>query len=200
MQKTDLAKEQKQYYRAKATPELVTIAAAQHLTLEGIGDPQSSVFAAKVKALYAAAYNVKKICKLQEMDFKVPALEGLWWTPGGEPLVRVPREEWYWKLMIQLPAFVTAADCKQAVALAANKNPAHLGELELERSPATLAVQLLHTGSYHEEVPSLEKLYGYICQHNLEVSGAHREVYITDPNKTPAERLKTILRVDVQSK
>ncbi|WP_157986437.1 GyrI-like domain-containing protein [Chitinophaga alhagiae] len=200
MQKTDLSKEQKHYYRSKPNPELVTIAAANYLAVEGSGDPAAAPFSAKIKALYAAAYNAKKICKLQGNDFKVPALEGLWWTPGGEQLTEVPKQEWYWKLLIQLPAFVTVNDCKQATALAGNKKLPYLDQLGFERFPATLAVQLLHTGSYHDETPSLQKLYGYIDQHALEASSPHREVYITDPNKTPAERLKTILRVDVRSK
>ncbi|RPE13947.1 hypothetical protein EGT74_10670 [Chitinophaga lutea] len=200
MQKTDLAKEQKHYYRAKPMPELVTIAAAGYLALEGHGDPASPVFAGKIKALYASAYNVKKICKLQEMDFKVAPLEGLWWTPSGEPLAQVPREEWFWKLSIQLPGFVTANDCKQAVALAGNRKLPYLDELVYEQLPPTLAVQLLHIGPYSEETPSHEKLYHYINQHHLDVNGAHHEIYINDPNKTPGERLKTILRVDVRTK
>lgn len=200
MQKTDLSKEQKHYYRSKPVPELVTIPAASYLAVEGSGDPAAALFTAKMKALYAAAYNIKKICKLQGSDFKVPALEGLWWTPGGEQLTEVPKEEWYWKLLIQLPAFVTVNDCKQAIALAGNRKLRYLDEFEFDRCPATLAVQLLHTGSYHEEAPSLQKLYGYIAQHELEASSPHREVYITDPGKTPAERLKTILRVNVRSR
>lgn len=200
MQKTDLAKEQKHYYRAKATPGLVTISAANYITVEGSGDPSAPPFNARIKALYAAAYNIKKICKLQEKDFKVPALEGLWWTLSGEPVADVPRGEWQWKLQIQLPAFVTHNDCKQAIALAGNKRLPYLGDLAFEHIPATLAVQVLHTGSYEDEPATIEKMYHYIRQHGLEVSGTHHELYITDPRKTPAERLKTVLRLDVKSK
>ncbi|WP_346317362.1 GyrI-like domain-containing protein [Chitinophaga sp. YIM B06452] len=199
MQKTDLSKEQKQYYRAKAAPELITVSAANYITVEGAGDPATGRFKAKIKALYAVAYNIKKINKLQDQDFKVAALEGLWWAESGEPVTERPREEWHWKLQIQMPAFVAKNDFKQAVALAGNRNPAHLHELQWEAQPAVLAAQILHTGSYDAETPTLQKLDEYIRQHNLEVTGAHHEIYLSDPTKTAAEKLKTILRFDVKS-
>jgi hypothetical protein len=200
MQKTDLAKEQKQYYRAKATPEIVTIAAANFVTIEGEGDPNSALFNAKVKAMYATAYNIKKINKLQDKDFKVASLEGFWWTESGAQVNAAPLHEWQWKLRIQLPEFVTKSDFTQAVALAGNKKLAHLDELRFEHFPGTLAVQILHTGSYHDELPTIEKLLAYIKLHNLEITGPHHELYITDPSKTAAEKLRTILRLDVKSK
>lgn len=200
MQKTDLAKEHKQYYRAKATPEIVTIAAANFITIEGEGDPNSPLFHAKVKALYATAYNIKKINKLQDKDFKVANLEGFWWTQSGAEVNEVPVSEWQWKLRIQMPDFVTKHDFTQAVALAGNKKILHLNELSFEYFPGTLAVQIQHTGSYHDEKPSVDKLLAYIKLHNLEISGTHHELYITDPSKTPVEKLRTILRLDVKSK
>lgn len=200
MQKTDLSKEQKYHYKAKATPELVTIAPANYITLEGNGAPEAPGFKAKVRALYSVAYNIKKISKLQQQDFKVPGLEGLWWTQSGDDIAVRPTEEWYWKLMIQLPEFVTVADFRQAVALAAKKGPQHFEEMLFERLPGALSVQILHVGPYDEEAPSLEKLYAYIKQHQLEISGVHHEIYLNDPSKTAKEKLKTILRLDVRSK
>ncbi len=200
MQKTDLAKEHKQYYSAKATPEIVTIAAADFITIEGNGDPNSALFNAKVKALYTTAYTIKKIFKLQDKDFKVAKLEGFWWTESGAEVNTVPVSEWEWKLRIQLPSFVTKRDFAQAVALAGNKQVAHLDELRFEHFPGTLAVQVLHTGSYHDELPTIQKLLAYIKLHNLEISGTHHELYITDPAKTAKEKLRTILRLDVKSR
>lgn len=200
MQKTDLAKEHKQYYSAKATPEIVTIAAADFITIEGSGDPNSALFNAKVKALYTTAYTIKKIFKLQDKDFKVAKLEGFWWTESGAEVNAVPVSEWEWKLRIQLPSFVTKRDFTQAVALAGNKQIPHLDELRFEHFPGTLAVQILHTGSYHEETPTIHKMLAYIKLHNLEVCGTHHELYITDPSKTAKEKLRTILRLDVKSK
>lgn len=200
MQKTDLSKEQKHYYKAKATPELVTIAPADFLAIEGAGSPDSPLFAAKIKALYSVAYTIKKIFKLQGNDFKVPSFEGFWWTQTGHQVSEVPKSEWHWKLVMQLPAFVTIPDFRQAVALAGNKGTAHLHELQFERLAGTLAVQILHTGPYHTELPSILKLLEYVAQHQMEVTGTHHEIYLSDPSKTPGEKLRTILRMDVRAK
>lgn len=200
MQKTDLSKEQKHYYKAKTTPELVTIAPADFLTIEGAGDPNGPLFAAKVKAMYTVAYTTKKICKLQGNDFKVPAFEGYWWTKSGQQVIDVPKDEWHWKLVMQMPEFVTIHDCRQAVALAGNKKTAHLNELQFERLPGGLAVQILHTGPYSEETANIMKLLEYIRQHHLETSGPHHEIYLSNALRTQPEKLKTILRMEVRKK
>jgi hypothetical protein len=200
MQKTDLAKDLKHYYKAKAMPELVTIAPADFLAIEGAGDPNGPLFAAKVKAMYTVAYTIKKICKLQGNDFKVPCFEGYWWSQSGKQVVDVPVDEWNWKLVMQMPGFVTIYEFRQAVALAGNKMSAHPGELKFERLPGTMAVQILHTGSYHEETANIMKLLEYVAQHHLEVSGLHHEIYLNNPSRVSTEKLKTILRMDVRKK
>lgn len=198
MQKTDLSKTQKHYYKAKAVPELVTIAPAHYLTIEGMGDPNADLFFAKVKAMYSTAYNIKKIHKLQEQDFKVAAMEAYWWTDSGAQVSEVSPELWRWKIVIQLPDYVTALDFKQAVALAGKKKVPHLNEMRFERIAGSKAIQILHIGSYHQEFPSIEKMLVYAKEHQLEITGRHHEIYITDPRKTPEERLRTILRYAVK--
>lgn len=199
MQKTDLSKELKQYYRARPTPELVTIPAGHFLTVEGAGDAYAGEFRAKVKALWATAYNVRKICKLQGNDFRMPALEGYWWGHIDEPMPVEPPAECHWKLAIQMPAFVERGDCRQAAALAGLKKLPFLDALRFEAMPPALAVQLLHTGSYYEEGASLARMYQYMRQHRLEVNGVHHEIYLNDPGKTPVDKLQTILRLNVKA-
>ena len=168
MQKTDLSKDLKHYYKAKATPELVSIAPADYLAIEGAGNPNGPLFAGKVKALYTVAYTLKKIFKLQGNDFKVPVFEGYWWTKSGKQVVEVPMDEWHWKLVMQMPGFVTIHDFRQAVALAGNRMSAHLDELQFERLPGTMAVQILHVGPYREETANIINLLEYARQHHLE--------------------------------
>ncbi|WP_423737155.1 GyrI-like domain-containing protein [Chitinophaga caseinilytica] len=199
MQKTDLNKELRQYYRARSTPELVTIAPGQFLTVEGTGDCQAGEFRSKIKTLLATAGNVRKISKLQGNDFRMPALESYWWAKSDEPFPNVTATEWNWKLAIQMPAFVSRGDCRQAAALAGNKKLPFLDALRFEAMPPALAVQLLHTGSYFEEEASVARLHQYIRQHHLEVNGVHHEIYLNDPGKTPPDKLKTILRLNVKA-
>lgn len=50
------------------------------MEISGKGEPAGIEFTKAVEALYPLAYGIKKIYKLQEMDFTVPKLEGLWWV------------------------------------------------------------------------------------------------------------------------
>lgn len=70
-----------------------------------------------------------------------------------------------------------------------------------------LCVQILHTGSYDEEPQSLAQIEEFIAHNGLQndIGGMkdslirrHHEIYLSNPNKTPAHKLKTILRIPVQ--
>ena len=61
-----------------------------------------------------------------------------------------------------------------------------------------MAVQVLHLGSYENEKESIEKIMSFIMENGLEINGHHREIYLSDPMKTPEEKLRTILRYAVK--
>ena len=114
MSKLDLVKEFKSYYRANNNLEIVEFEKILYLSIEGKEEPAGEVFTKAIEALYPLAYGVKKICKSQEKDFGVPKLEGLWWVKSNKPALEVPRSEWYWKLLIRMPDFVTPEIIKTA--------------------------------------------------------------------------------------
>ena len=45
---------------------------------------------------------------------------------------------------------------------------------------------------------SISGLHEFIRAQGFERSGKHHEIYLSDPRRTPAEKLKTILRVPVR--
>lgn len=114
MEKTDLTKLYKAYYKAAHAPELVVIESAHYLAIAGKGDPSGEHFAADLQALYAAAYALKFFYKELNKDFIVARLEGSWGFdeeehPGismQEAPRKVPRSHWQYRLMIRLPEFV----------------------------------------------------------------------------------------------
>ena len=114
MGKTDLVKQDKEYYSAKKEPEIREFKELFFLTILGKGEPAGIDFTKAVEALYPLAYGIKKICKQVEKDFAVPNLEGLWWVKSDKPALEVPRSEWYWKLLIRMPNFVTEEMIEQA--------------------------------------------------------------------------------------
>jgi hypothetical protein len=198
MEKTDLVKQDKQYYSAKQKPELRDFAKLNFLTLSGKGEPAGTEFSKAVEALYPLAYGVKKICKLKEMDFGIPKLEGLWWVKSDKPALEVPRKEWYWKLMIRMPDFVTNNIVDQAKAEVIKKKGVRLiDKIKFEEITEGKCVQIMHVGPYSTEPITIRLMKIFMKENGLVENGRHHEIYISDPRKTDLLKMKTILRQPV---
>jgi len=79
------------------------------------------------------------------------------------------------------------------------KNPVALDKIRLESYQEGLAVQIMHIGSYDDEAQVLEKMHReFIPQQGYEMHGKHHEIYLSDPRRVPAEKLKTVLRQPVK--
>lgn len=60
---------------------------------------------------------------------------------------------------------------------------------------------MLHLVSYDDEPASFEIMRQFYNDNGYERnSGEHREIYISDPRKTEAGKLKTVLRFNVKIK
>lgn len=58
---------------------------------------------------------------------------------------------------------------------------------------------MLHIGSYDDEPASFEIMRKFCSDNGYERSSLkHREIYLSDPNKTEAAKLKTVLRFKVK--
>ncbi|SDD57663.1 GyrI-like domain-containing protein [Niabella drilacis] len=207
MEKLDLARQYRHYFTAKPEPALVTIEAAQFLSITGKGDPSGASFKKHIEALYSTAYRLKFACKARNKDFVVSKLEGLWWfdesrfnvQTAAEASQKVPRSEWEYRLLIRLPGFITKKDVQESqAAVLLKKQLIDVQFLELFHMEEGLCVQLLHRGPFATEPESLEKITAFMNVQNLTRNGVHHEIYLSDFNKTAPENLKTILREPVQ--
>jgi hypothetical protein len=199
MEKLDLTKEFKAYYTAKAMPEQVKFGSINYLTITGKGEPGGEEFLEKTSALYPVAYSIKKICKSKDMDFAVPKLEGLWWVKSDKPAFSVPRSEWFWKLLIRMPDFVSADIFTNAVEEVMKKKKISVAnEVKFEKIDEGNLVSILHVGPYATEPESIGKMDAFISKNNLKKNGHHHEIYLSDPNKSEAGKMKTILRQPVK--
>jgi hypothetical protein len=193
--KLDLTKEYKQYYTAKSRPKIVEFGEIPYLTIEGKGEPAGEVFTKSVETLYPLAYGIKKICKAQRKDFTVPKLEGLWWVKSSKPALEVPRKDWFWKLLIRLPEFTTSEmliDAKEEVFK--KKGLLLIKETKFEKIDEGKCIQIMHIGPYWTEPETIEKMKKVMKDKGFTENGPHHEIYISDPRKTPPEKMKTILR------
>lgn len=203
MEKLDFKRKFKFYYRASAQPTLVTLDDLAHITLEGQGEPGGKLFSQRTQMLISVAYAIKKLYKLNKNDFAVPPLEAMWWVDGNIPVENVPRSKWNWKLMIRMPEPVPQSKLQLALNEVHVKKKIAKEELKgirLQQWSQGSAVQVMHIGSYSSEEPAINSIFLYAKENGLVCHGPHHEIYLSDPRKTPPEKLKTIIRYSVKKK
>lgn len=171
--------------------------------VDGAGDPNvEPAYKTAVEWLYGTSYAMKFAAKAAVgKDYSVPPLEGLWWSDDPADFVQRNKARWKWTMMIMVPDFVTRDMFEAAVAKTAKKQGEPPASLRLERYAEGQCLQALHIGSYDDEAPALAKLHGEIMPgQGLTFAGHHHEIYIGDPRKVEAARLKTILRQPVRKR
>jgi hypothetical protein len=102
--------------------------------------------------------------------------------------------------MIRQPDFIDASFINEMVELTKKKKP-HLllDKINLEETTEGECVQMLHIGSYDDEPVSFQDMESFAEEKNLKrLSKKHREIYLSDFRKVPAEKLNTVLRFHVQ--
>jgi hypothetical protein len=203
MNKLDLKKELKEFYRASAKkPNIIDVPEGKFVTITGRGAPGGSAYHAALNALYSVAYTIKFKCKAEGKDFTVMTLEGLWWwdDPSITDLADAPpREEWNWKSMIRIPGFVTEDTVEDAKKIVKEKKGIEEADkIRLETFHEGLSAQIMHVGPYSEEGPTGKKLHDFIRENGYKMRGLHHEIYMSDPRRVSPERLKTILRQPIE--
>ncbi|MCA0364756.1 MAG: GyrI-like domain-containing protein [Bacteroidetes bacterium] len=205
MEKIDLTKKHKDYFKADTKPAIVEIGSHNYLQICGKGDPSSESFAADIQALYSLAYGLKPAYKPR--DFVVSKLEGLWFFDETKyaglsienSSVVVPRSEWEYKLMIMMPDFVeknTVEKYKEWISQ--KKGIERVKAVEFVTITEGLCVQMMHIGPFATEPESLKLIRDFCQSENLGKNGLHHEIYLSDFRKTAPDKLKTILREPVK--
>jgi hypothetical protein len=194
MKTNDLVAQHRGEYAMPRDPALVAVGAGHYLSVAGAGPPGGAEFQAKLGALYGHAYTIKFAKKLASVDtFKIAPLEALWWVAEGGQVFTSPKRSWRWKLLIRVPPSVNADDVRAArKALRAKGRPAT--GVRLEAIAEGPSVQVLHVGAYGDEPRSIARMDAFARDHHLRFRGRHHEIYLSDPRRVPASRLRTILR------
>lgn len=204
IEKLDLQKADPSYYKASKNPEIVDLDSYYYLSVEGKGHPESEPVWKAIEQLYAVAYSIKFNCKAEDMDLKVPKMEGFWWIDGGlevqHQFPNTPKEDWNWKFVIRMPDFVEGDHFYRAVQKVKLKNPDLIknDEVSFELINEGRCIQILHIGSYDDEESNVMKIIEYANKEALQINGYHHEIYLSDPRKTSENKLKTILRYSVK--
>lgn len=201
--KLDFKKELKDLYNPKPGKfTLVKVPKLQYLMVDGQGDPNKVIeYQEAVEALFSVSYTLKFRSKNElGKDYVVPPLEGLWWSDDFDDFRSRRKNNWSWTMMIMVPDWLGKNEFKEAVNTVSSKKPdIKVDRLRLETLTEGLSVQIMHIGSYDDETPTLLKLHDeWLPENGLKERLKHHEIYIGDPRKTPAAKLKTVLRQPVE--
>ncbi len=199
--KIDLYKLHKADYVTPRKPILVNIKEATYLAISGQGEPGGEVFTEKIGALYGVAFTIKMTRKFAgQQDYAVGKLEGQWWSEKAqENFSRTPKDQWRWKLLIRTPDFVTQDELARAVETLLKRGKTQpVREVRLESLAEGHCVQMFHVGPYERERETIALMEANAEKNGLQFHGRHHEIYLSDPRRVPAERLKTILRQPVK--
>ncbi len=201
-QKLDLKKALPLLYNPRGTAcSLITPPTFSVLAIDGAGDPNSApAWKAAVEALYSTAYSLKFMLKKAGAtpDFVVMPLEALWWVGEGEAFALDDKRNWLWRALIVLPDFVTDAQVAQArTAARAKKGLAALDGVAFDHFNEGPSAQVLHLGPFADETPTVARLNAFIAEQGYVQSGKHHEIYLSDPQKSAPEKMKTIIRLPI---
>jgi hypothetical protein len=196
MEKLDLSKELKHLYRpSKKKVTAVDVPPLKFLMIDGEGAPEGEEYAAALSALYPVAYTLKFASKALGKDFKVMPLEGLWWADDMAAFTETNKDAWKWTAMILVPDLITKAMVDDAKRQAQEKkgNPA-IARVRLETYHEGPSAQIMYIGPYSDEDETIDRIHQFIEEEGHQLRGKHHEIYLSDPNRTAPEKLKTVIR------
>ncbi|WP_057489988.1 GyrI-like domain-containing protein [Streptococcus tangpeifui] len=203
--KYEWRKQEKALYGVKQTPVVVEVPKQQFILIKGKGNPNEADFSDRISALYALAYAIKMQYKkdmkdrsdAEVTDFTVYPLEGLW-ENGDESAF--DKNKLTYTLMIKQPDFIRQKDFTKALETVRKKKPNDLyDEIGFEEVKDGKAIQILHMGSYDDEPKSFALMEQLANDLNLtRTADFHREIYLSNRNRTAEDKQKTILRYSVR--
>ena len=203
--KYEWRKQENNLYSVKQMPIIVNVPKQKFILVKGKGNPNEVDFSNRISALYSLAYAIKILFKNamknktdnEITDFTVYPLEGLWEKVYGAELDKNKLE---YTLMIKQPDFITQEIFTKALENIKKKKPDTLyDEISFRKIEEGKSIQILHVGSYDDEPKSFEQLNEFARKRDLtRIGDFHKEIYLSNKNRTSEEKQKTILRYSVK--
>lgn len=197
METLDLTRTHRALYTATEKVKVVEAGPAVFLAAEGEGPPGEPAHEAAIRRLFELAWATKLALEYGGvLDFKVPPLECLWLS---DPTI-APHTPWRWRLMMRLPEVITEAQLAGPRRYVEARKGFDTSEVRRRTFTEGAAVQTLHTGPYGEEAAAYARLDAYAGENGLTLSGYGHDIYLSDPDRVAASKLRTIIRLPVSAK
>lgn len=201
----DFKKEYKEFYMPKNKPAIIEVPKMNYIAVRGKGNPneEDGDYQNTLGLLYGIAYTLKMSYKGNHkidgfFEYVVPPLEGFWWQDGKDGIDYDHKEDLNFISIIRLPDFVTKADFDWAIEEATKKKKQDFSRVEFLTYDEGLCVQCMHIGSYDDEPATVELMHKYMQNNGYELDITdkryHHEIYLSDPRKCDASKLKTVIR------
>ena len=210
---TEFRKSEPWDYRGRSgEPEVLELPPRLFSWIEGRGDPNGEDFQAAVGALYAHAFAVRMSGKGPNpppgwFPLAVGVLQGRWdlvdgargWDPSR-------KDDLSWTILLRQPAFLDKAlheACLESARRKASRktdgSARFLEGLRLDLRDGGRFSQILHAGPYDDEPASFARLEAGLESMGERRWGRHHwEIYLSDPRRVPAEKRRTLLRVELE--
>ena len=185
-------------------PRIVRCNPVRGLAIDGYEAPGGSDFQAAMAALFGAAYSLQFLLRDRGIDAHMRPVEALWRRrDGGEGWSEGPEAfdptRWSWTLLIPISEEAAEEDIASALAIARRRRPSPAVErLYVKTLDEGLVVEAMHVGPYTSEPETIAVLHRMADAAGLRPEGAHHEIYLGDPRRTPPDRLRTVLRQPVR--
>jgi hypothetical protein len=206
--KHEWRKSEKNFFLPKNKPEIVEIPEFGYFTVEGNGNPNDEHFSQFIEVLYSLSYAVrmspkKGLAPDNYFEYTVYPLEGIWDIADSAKEKfdgTLNKDYLIFKLMIKQPDFVDIPFAEKIIEITKEKKPNQLlGKVRFEKISDGKCIQMLHIGSYDNEPESFGLMEDFAKSKGLHrISKNHKEIYLSDARKVPSEKLKTVLRFQVE--
>ena len=205
----DFKKEYKEFYLPTRKTVTLDVPQMHFIAVRGTGDPNAaeSAYRRALQLMYSVAYTIK-MSKLTDhrmdgfCDFVVPPLESFWKYELGSEFDPLHKDALQWIAVIRLPDFVTEDEFAWAVDATTRRKQIDCTGAEYLTLTEGLCVQCMHIGKYDDEPETVKRMQKYMQENGLEADFSperlHHEIYLSDPRKTPHEKLKTVIRLPVR--
>lgn len=91
---------------------------------------------------------------------------------------------------------------KPAIREATRKKKMDFSQVEFFTYKEGLCVQCMHIGSYNDEPATIKAMVEYAQNQGYQIAidnvRRHHEIYLGDPRKTSADKLKTVIRYPIR--
>ncbi len=186
-------------YLATTSPQIIDVPDLTYLMIDGVGPPGGEDFDLSMRALYQVSFTVRGEVAAAGRRSATP-LEALW-GPPVEPMRAGHRPTWRWTLMLPqatLPAHLLAEGLIDAVDRVRDLvPPLPVDELYVSVLREGRCVQAMHVGPYDDETATVARLLAHAEANGYAPSGRHHEIYLSDPDQTAPQWLRTIVRLPV---